>query len=211
MGAEELVIIDADGQHNPAEIPDLLTELRQGNDVVIPDSTARSVPAAYARRAIEAIRLDGNGVDAGTEIMAQVRGMKVAAAAGARPGKEPLYRGKRIAVVVPAYNEEELIGETLSGIPDYVARIYAVDDGSSDRTGEIIEDYARRDSRIVPIHHNPNRGVGAAITSGYKRALEDGMDIVAVMAGDTDGPGLPPRFLTRSSMAGQTTRRATAS
>jgi glycosyltransferase involved in cell wall biosynthesis len=122
--------------------------------------------------------------------------MKVAAAAGARPGKEPHYRGKRIAVVVPAYNEEELIGETLSGIPDYVARIYAVDDGSSDRTGEIIEDYARRDSRIVPIHHNPNRGVGAAITSGYKRALEDGMDIVAVMAGDNQmDPAHLPRLL----------------
>jgi len=89
-----------------------------------------------------------------------------------------------VAVVVPAYNEEKLIGETLSGIPEYVARVYAVDDGSTDRTGEIIEEYARRDPRIVPIHHNPNRGVGAAITSGYRRAVEDGMDIAAVMAGD---------------------------
>lgn len=85
--------------------------------------------------------------------------MKVATStqAGQQEGS-PHYRGKRIAVVVPAYNEEKLIGETLGGIPDYVARVYAVNDGSSDRTGEIIEDYARRDSRIVPIHHNPNRG-----------------------------------------------------
>jgi len=64
-----------------------------------------------------------------------------------------------------------LIGETLDGIPDYVARIYAVDDGSFDRTGEIIEEHARRDPRIVPIHHNPNKGVGAAITTGYRRAV----------------------------------------
>lgn len=49
LGAQELVIIDADGQHNPAEIPDLLAELRQGNDVVIGsrflDGNDRSVPA----------------------------------------------------------------------------------------------------------------------------------------------------------------------
>jgi glycosyltransferase involved in cell wall biosynthesis len=46
-------------------------------------------------------------------------------------------------VVVPAYNEEELIGEVLDGIPDYVAKVYAVDDGSADMTGAIIEDYSR--------------------------------------------------------------------
>ena len=183
LGVEELVIIDADGQHDPAEIPGLLAALREGNDVVIPDSTTRSVPAAYARRAIDLIRPSGDGAEPGAEIMAQVCGMKVAASRS--PGRrESVYRGRRIAVVVPAYNEEDLIGETLGGIPDYVARVYAVDDGSADRTGEIIEDYARRDQRIVPIHHNPNRGVGAAITSGYKHALDDGMDIVAVMAGD---------------------------
>ena len=97
---------------------------------------------------------------------------------------DPRYRGKQVAVVVPAYNEEALIGETLDGIPDYVAKIYAVDDGSADRTGAIIDAYARHDQRIVPIHHNPNQGVGAAITSGYKQAVEDGVDIAAVMAGD---------------------------
>jgi hypothetical protein len=123
----------------------------------------------------------------------QVRGLKVAGVRLARsPADGPRYRGRRIAVVVPAYNEEELIGEVLDGIPDYVAKVYAVDDGSADRTGEIIEDYARRDSRIVPIHHNPNRGVGAAITSGYKRAVEDGMDIAAVMAGDNQ---MDPAYL----------------
>ena len=106
--------------------------------------------------------------------------------------EEPCYRGKRIAVVVPAYNEEALIGETLDSIPDYVARVYAVDDGSSDRTGAIIDAYARHDPRLVPIHHNPNRGVGAAITSGYRRAIEDGMDIAAVMAGDNQ---MDPAYL----------------
>lgn len=116
-----------------------------------------------------------------TETVAISRG---AAAVPAAAPAEPLYRDRLVAVVVPAYNEEELIGETIESVPDYVCRVYVIDDGSKDRTGEIIEAYARRDPRIVPIHHNPNRGVGAAITSGYKRAIKDDMDLVAVMAGD---------------------------
>lgn len=103
-----------------------------------------------------------------------------------------MYRGRKIGVVVPAYNEEMLIGETLSGIPEYVDKIYVVDDGSTDRTAEIVEEFAKKDNRIILIRHEKNRGVGAAIVSGYKKALEDGMDIVAVMAGDNQ---MDPAFL----------------
>jgi glycosyltransferase involved in cell wall biosynthesis len=95
-----------------------------------------------------------------------------------------MYKNHKIAAVVPAYNEEKLIGETLSSIPEYVDRIYAVDDGSTDRTFEIVQEFAKKDSRIVCIKHEKNRGLGAAIVTGYKRALQDKMDIVAVMAGD---------------------------
>lgn len=95
-----------------------------------------------------------------------------------------MYKQKTIAVVVPAYKEEELIGETLSSIPDYVDRIYAVDDGSPDRTFEIMQKFAERDPRIVPVKVIQNGGVGATIVTGYKRSLEDGMDVVVVMAGD---------------------------
>jgi glycosyltransferase involved in cell wall biosynthesis len=47
------------------------------------------------------------------------------------------YKDKRIGVVVPAYNEEKLLGRTLSTIPEYVDRVYVVDDCSTDKTGEI--------------------------------------------------------------------------
>lgn len=104
----------------------------------------------------------------------------------------PRYRGKRVAVVVPAYNEELLIGETLQGIPDFVARVYVVNDCSRDRTREIVDHFAGVDPSIVAIHHETNQGVGAAIVNGYKRALEDGMDVVAVMAGDNQ---MDPDFL----------------
>jgi glycosyltransferase involved in cell wall biosynthesis len=95
-----------------------------------------------------------------------------------------MYKEQKIGVVVPAYKEEEFIGETLSGIPDYVDRIYAVDDASTDDTAEIIEKFKNKDERIVFIRHERNKGVGAAIVTGYKKALEDSIDIAAVMAGD---------------------------
>ncbi len=94
-----------------------------------------------------------------------------------------MYREKRIAVVVPAYNEEQLITETLTTIPKYVDRIYAVNDGSSDSTGRIIDALAEKDRRIVPVHQK-NGGVGSAIVRGYNLALDDRIDITAVMAGD---------------------------
>ncbi|ABD42843.1 glycosyl transferase, family 2 [Methanospirillum hungatei JF-1] len=103
-----------------------------------------------------------------------------------------MYRNKKIGVVIPAYKEELLIVPTLESVPDFVDRVYAVNDASPDRTGSLIDSYAERDSRVVPIHHQKNKGVGGAIISGYKEALSDGMDIVAVMAGDNQ---MDPTFL----------------
>ena len=104
----------------------------------------------------------------------------------------PLYCGHKVAVVVPAYNEELLIGDMLKGVPDFIAKVYVINDCSTDRTQEIIEYYACHDDSIVPIRHEVNKGVGAAIVTGYKQALDDGMDIVAVMAGDDQ---MDPAFL----------------
>jgi glycosyltransferase involved in cell wall biosynthesis len=90
--------------------------------------------------------------------------------------------GKRVAVVVPAYDEEELIGTTLAGMPEFVDRIFVVDDASTDGTAE----RARRagDSRVRVVSRERNGGVGAAIVTGYRAALEEGLDVVCVMAGD---------------------------
>jgi len=93
-----------------------------------------------------------------------------------------VVEGKRVAVVVPAHDEEQLIGTTLAGIPAFVDRIYVVDDGSTDATVERAQ--AGGDARVEIVAHDRNRGVGAAIVTGYKRALADGVDVVAVMAGD---------------------------
>jgi len=95
-----------------------------------------------------------------------------------------VYKGKTVAVVVPAYNEEELIAKTTASIPDLVDSIVVVNDASSDRTAEIVEEMAKEDPRIFQIEHNVNHGVGGAIVTGYKKARDLEMDITVVMAGD---------------------------
>ena len=95
-----------------------------------------------------------------------------------------MYKGKTVAVVVPAYNEEKLITKTITSIPDLVERIIVVNDASTDLTAEIVEEMADKDSRIYLIEHEVNQGVGGAIVTGYKSARDLEMEITVVMAGD---------------------------
>ena len=93
-----------------------------------------------------------------------------------------MWLEKTVAVVVPAYREERLIGRTLAGIPAWVDAIHVVDDASPDSTAEVAR--AVRDPRVRVLRHAENRGVGAAIVTGYRSAVAGGADVVAVMAGD---------------------------
>ena len=93
-----------------------------------------------------------------------------------------MLEGKRVAVVVPAHDEERLIATTLGGIPGFVDRIIVVDDGSTDATTERVRSFG--DARVELVVHERNRGVGAAIVTGYKRALDEDIDVICVMAGD---------------------------
>jgi glycosyltransferase involved in cell wall biosynthesis len=95
-----------------------------------------------------------------------------------------MIEGKRVSVVVPAHDEELLLPETLAGIPDFVDRVYVVDDASRDGTAERGRETAARDPRVAVLAHERNRGVGAAIVTGYKRAIEERIDVTCVMAAD---------------------------
>ena len=93
-----------------------------------------------------------------------------------------MLAGKSVAVVVPAFDEERLIGTTLAGIPEFVDHVFVVDDASRDATAERAR--SSGDARVEVISHERNQGVGAAILTGYRRALAAGIDVTCVMAGD---------------------------
>ncbi len=99
-----------------------------------------------------------------------------------------MYKNKRVALAIPAYNEERLIGPTLEAVPEVIDCIYVVDDASQDRTCEIVLEHARRDPRIELIQQQTNQGVGAAIIAGYLRSSVENFDITVVVGGDNQMP-----------------------
>jgi glycosyltransferase involved in cell wall biosynthesis len=134
-----------------------------------------------------------------------------------------MYRNHYIGVVVPAYNEEGLVGNVIRDMPEYVDRIYVVDDRSTDGTWDEIVTAARADAsstiavtvgetitngvriedrgavheqigRVVPIRHRENRGAGGAIKTGYLAALSDEMDVTVTVDGDGQ---MDPNQMTR--------------
>ncbi|MFC6731900.1 glycosyltransferase family 2 protein [Haladaptatus sp. DYSN1] len=106
-----------------------------------------------------------------------------------------MYRGQRIGVVVPAYNEARLIGRVIETMPAFVDRIYVFNDHSTDDTWNAIQHAARvanqrvasegeYDERVVGVNNPANMGVGGCVKHGFGLALADGIDIVARMDGD---------------------------
>ena len=93
-----------------------------------------------------------------------------------------MLEGKTVAVVVPAYDEETLVATTIHGVPAFVDRIIVVDDASRDGTAAAAR--SAGDTRVEVITHDRNAGVGAAIVTGYQRAVEERVDVTCVMAAD---------------------------
>jgi glycosyltransferase involved in cell wall biosynthesis len=93
-----------------------------------------------------------------------------------------VFDGHRIATVVPALDVASRIGRVISTLPSWVDRVIIVDDGSRDATSAVARATGRDGLEVCT--HEFNRGVGAAIVTGYKRALAGDADVVVVMAGD---------------------------
>lgn len=99
-----------------------------------------------------------------------------------------------IAVVVPAYRVAGQIRQVITTIPSYVRTIIIVNDASPDETENVVLPLLRQDARIVYLRHNTNEGVGGAVRTGYRKALELGADIVVKMDGDGQ---MDPQFLQK--------------
>jgi len=101
-----------------------------------------------------------------------------------------MYRGKSVAVVMPAHNEEKLIARAITAVPEFVDHIVVVDDASTDETAT--RAMSTGDPRVHLIEHETNAGVGGAIIDGHKLAVGLDADINVVMAGDAQ---MDPHYL----------------
>jgi len=95
-----------------------------------------------------------------------------------------MLKNKSVAVVVTAFNEEKLIVKVLESMPHWVDEVLVVNDASADKTVEKVEGYIKIDPRVKLTSHSVNRGVGAAIATGYKICLEKNFDVTVVVNGD---------------------------
>lgn len=107
-----------------------------------------------------------------------------------------MFEHKKIAVVVPAHNEEKLIGRVIDTMPEFVDRVIIVDDMSTDRTVQVVQKYAATNEKVLLVRHTQNQGVGGSIVTGYKKAADMEMDVSVVMAGDAQmDPADLPRII----------------
>lgn len=100
-----------------------------------------------------------------------------------------------IAVVIPSYRVTRHILEVIAGLPDWLWRIYIVDDRCPDGSGALVQTRCV-DPRVVVLFNETNLGVGGAVMAGYTRAAADGAEIIVKMDGDGQmDPDLLPRFV----------------
>ncbi|MEO6826806.1 MAG: glycosyltransferase family 2 protein [Microbacteriaceae bacterium] len=112
-----------------------------------------------------------------------------------------MYKGAVIAAIVPAYKEAKMISTVIDTMPAFVDHIVIVDDCSPDETAEIVRRSA--DKRVTLIQHEINQGVGGAIITGHLAAIELGVDVNVVMAGDAQmDPAYLPSLLDRVTTDG---------
>ena len=97
---------------------------------------------------------------------------------------------KKIVIVIPAYKAELTIKKVIENLPEWVAAIIVVNDCGNDRTVEVVS--GLNDQKVCLLSHEKNLGVGGAMKTGYKKALELGADIIVKM--DSDGQ-MDPHYL----------------
>lgn len=104
-----------------------------------------------------------------------------------------MYHEKKIAVVIPTYRAAGHIATVIGGLPELMDHIIVVDDQCPEESGKTAAELSKTDQRITVIFHPKNLGVGGAVITGYKKALELQCDIVIKM--DSDGQ-MDPAYIT---------------
>lgn len=94
----------------------------------------------------------------------------------------------KMLTAIPVYNEEKYVNDVLNRVLPYSPNILVIDDGSTDRTTELL----RQQDNIHLVTHSKNRGYGAALISAFAYTLEHGYDVLVTM--DCDGQHEPSRI-----------------
>lgn len=106
-----------------------------------------------------------------------------------------MERFPKVAVVIPSYKVKEHILGVLNAVGPEVHRIYVIDDCCPYGSGDFVKNN-NRDDRVVVIRHDQNHGVGGAVMTGYRAAINDGMEIIVKVDGDGQmDPALIPEFV----------------
>jgi dolichol-phosphate mannosyltransferase len=97
-------------------------------------------------------------------------------------------------IVIPTYNEIEnladVVGRVRRAVPD--ADVMIVDDNSPDGTGAAADRLADSDPQVLVVHRSVKEGLGAAYSAGFRRALDDGYEVIGEM--DADGSHQPEQL-----------------
>lgn len=96
-----------------------------------------------------------------------------------------MYRKLETAVVIPCYNEEKMITQTIKKIPEYIDHIIAVNDASTDNTIGVLKKLKKQYSKLIIVDNKVNQGVGGALIAGYDYAVKNTKaTAIGIVAGD---------------------------
>ena len=96
-----------------------------------------------------------------------------------------MYRKLETAVVIPCYNEEKMITQTIKKIPEYIDYIIAVNDASTDNTIGVLNKLKKQYSKLIIVDNKVNQGVGGALIAGYDYAIKNTKaTAIGIVAGD---------------------------
>ena len=96
-----------------------------------------------------------------------------------------MYRKLETAVVIPCYNEEKMITQTIKKIPEYIDHIIAVNDASTDNTIGVLNKLKKQYSKLIIVDNRVNQGVGGALIAGYDYAIKNTKaTAIGIVAGD---------------------------
>lgn len=105
-----------------------------------------------------------------------------------------MYRKLKIAILVPCYNEEKLIAKTIETIPEFVDTIVAVNDGSNDKSLEILNRLAKKNKRLAVLDNDTNQGLGKSMLNAFEYLQDTDIDAMGIMAGDAQ---MDPQYLPK--------------